>query len=350
MNLILHPGHSKCGSTTIQQFLYDNRLYLEEKGFAIPDRNFFFGFEKESDFSVDHPSVNYLSNTSKNGTYTTLKRRIERALKKAETSNIHTFIISAENLSTPPTGPIHQIFSEYFKVKKVVYYIRRQDDFTLSAWQQWGYKTGRNLDEYCKFQITTGRPFYSLIASMLVDNYKQEAVDIVPFSRAVFYKGDLILDFLKRTDLEFLSSKVVNTRVENKSLSPLVCDYLSQYPDVFRTMHDNLPKTNLETYKEHQSWLFETRKDYLNTAQRDIILDYFEKQNRDLQQAYFPEVSYDIIFGRKDDLTQEKTRVLTVEQEEFLTNWANNWISTKKVRSFLRFKTNLLTSFRKRFS
>jgi len=141
MNLILHPGHPKCGSSSIQKFLYDNRAALEAKGWAVPDRFFHFRFEKDCDFSFAESPVSYFSKVIRKGNYFRLQNRIEKAIEGAQQAGIHTFIVSAENLADELAEPLHEIFSTYFDVKKVLYYIRRQDDFLLSAWQQWGHKS-----------------------------------------------------------------------------------------------------------------------------------------------------------------------------------------------------------------
>ena len=129
MDLILHPGHGKCGSSSVQKFLYDNRAVLQDGGVAVPDRFLHFRFEKNCDFSVQQPVVSYLADLADQGKYSLLEKRLEKAIENAERSNIHTFIISAENLSSRPTRFLHDIFSKYFNVKKVLYYIRRQDEY-----------------------------------------------------------------------------------------------------------------------------------------------------------------------------------------------------------------------------
>ena len=196
MDLLLHPGHGKCGSTTIQQFLYDNREAFEEKGYAIPDRFFHFRFERDCDFSVAQPPVRYFSEINKQGNYFLLEQRIEEAFERARKSDIHTFILSAENLSSLHTGPLHKILSKYFDVKKVLYYIRRQDDFLLSAWQQWGHKSGRRFAEYCHQQLKKRHPSYTDSAEMLESYYGKDGLEVAPFSRRLM-KRFCVLIFVR---------------------------------------------------------------------------------------------------------------------------------------------------------
>ena len=205
--------------------------------------------------------------------------------------------MSAENLSGLLTRPIHELFSNYFNVRRVLYYIRRQDDFTLSAWQQWGHKTGRGFEEFCNKQLAGGYPNYIENAEMLKSYYGIDILNVAPFSNKSFHKGDLICDFLVRTGLDSIIQPEPAAIVENKSLNPLACDYLAQFPNVYRTMHDNLPKNNLEKYRNAEPWLFESRRGFLNNRKRKNILNRFESDNQKLHAEYFPSLNFDSLFG-----------------------------------------------------
>jgi len=354
MNLILHPGHGKCGSTSIQKFLYDNRATFEAKGCAVPDRFFYFRFEKNCDFSVAQPAVCYLSDIHKQGNYSLLNKRIERSIENAEKSDIHTFILSAENLANITTGPLHEIFSKYFDVKKVLYYIRRQDDFLLSAWQQWGHKSGRKFAEYCNHHLKSGHPVYTDNAKMLESHYGRDTLEVAPFSRKAFHNGDLISDFLVKTGLDAFNHPKSTASVENRSLNPLVCDYLAQFPEIYITAHDNHPKTNLEKYKSSEPWLFDPRKDYLDDTQRRSILDHFEADNRNLHSVYFPYFSYDLMFGvsaNNQSVGQEQLpKLLEKHQLDFLEHWVETWLRSKNTRAFFISKARLIQTIKRHLS
>lgn len=353
MDLILHPGHGKCGSTTIQQFLYDNRAALEEKGCAVPDRLFRFRFERNCDFSVAQPAVRYLADINKKGNFSQLKKRLEKSIENARKTDIHTFILSAENLSGFHTGPLHEIFSEYFDVKKVLYYIRRQDDFMLSAWQQWGHKSGRSFAEYCSDQMKKGQPQYTKNSEMLASHYGKDVLEVVPFIRRAFHNGDLISDFLARTGLDAMIHPRPVSNVENKSLNPLVCEYLAQFPKIYTSSHDNHPKANLKQNELSEPWLFDPRKDYLTESQRRLILSHFEADNRNLHSEYFPQIAYDLLFGLKttqQSNTQDQLPdALDKEQLDFLQHWVEQWLKSKKFRGFVISQKRLIEALRRYF-
>ena len=353
MNLILHPGHSKCGSSSIQQFLFDNRKALESKGYAIPDMNFYFGYEKESDFTIERPVVGFLNKTERTKEYENLRTRLETAIERAKDSNIHTFIISAENLSSPNSGTLNKIISEYFKTAKVVYYIRRQDDFNLSAWQQWGFKMGKTLEEFGEGQLRDKRPKYGTIAGMLKMLYGRDAIEVVPFSREVFYQKGLIADFLQRTELGNLDDFVTIKRDSNKSLNPLVCNYLVKHAHLFSGPHDNRPELFLEKYIKKEPWLFETPKSYLQPSVRKEFLKTFEEENRALQKEYFPEISYETIFGenfKRDEALLEKHAIPFARfQKSFLDDWVARKLATITVNKFNVFKEKVKNNLKRLF-
>ena len=354
MNLILHPGHPKCGSSSIQKFLYDNRATLEAKGYALPDRFFHFGFEKNSDFSIALPPVQFFARIYGQGDYAALENRIVNVIASARTSDVHTIILSAENVSGFPTGPIHALFSKYFNVQRVLYYIRKQDDFMLSAWQQWGHKTGRGIVEFCDEQVAGGFPDYLENAEMLKSHYGNDILDVAPFSRKVFHNGDLIFDFLVRTGLDSIIQPQGVEIIENKSLNPLTCEYLAKFPDIYRNKHDNLPKINMEKYKHTEPWLFESRKDYLTQMQRKTILDRFDAGNRKLHAEYFPSISYDLLFGFSDTGQRgdedHLPSPLEKQQIVFLQNWVQKWLRFNKFRTFYTLNMDLLHKMKSYFS
>ena len=348
MGLILHPGHPKCGSSSIQKFLFDRRIDLESNGYAVPDRFFHFRFERDCDFSIALAPVLYLSEIMEQGNYSLIEKRIRNAIENAQKSDIHTFILSAESLSSLHAVRIHELFSKYFEIKKVLYYIRRQDDLLLSAWQQWGHKSGTGFAEYCNQQLKNGQPMYTRNAQILESHYGKDKLEVAPFSRKAFYNGDLISDFLVRTGLDALIDLKSVSDVENERLNPLVCDYLAQFSYIYTSAHDNRPKNNLEKYKSSEPWLFDSGKDYLNATLRKSILKHFEVENRKLHSEYFPSISYDLIFGgsitTQNDALEQSSKELDKHQLDFLKHWVGKWYRFKKLRNyFISIETFFLT-------
>ena len=161
--------------------------------------------------------MQYFAKIYGQGDFSLLEKRIENVIANAQASDVHTIVLSAENLSGFPTRPIHKLFSKYFNVRRVLYYIRRQDDFILSAWQQWGHKTGRGFAEFCDEQLAGGFPNYIENTKMLKSHYGNDILNVAPFSRKAFHNGDFICDFLIRTGLDSVIKPEPATIVENKA-------------------------------------------------------------------------------------------------------------------------------------
>lgn len=352
MKLILHPGHPKCGSSSIQKFLHDKRVAFEEEGYAVPDRFFHFRFEKDCDFSVAQSTVEYLKEIQNQGNFQALENRIRKSIRQAQNSNIHTFILSAEILSGVHYRPFHKIFSKYFDVIKVLYYIRRQDDFLLSAWQQWGHKKGIGFTEYCRQHLKKGRHVYSGTIQLLESCYGKEVLEVAPFSRQAFHNEDLISDFLFKSSLDTIGSAEPIPVLENARLNPLVCDYLAQFSEIYDSAHDNLPKISLEKHKLSESWLFDPRKDYLTEGQRRSILNHYEAENRKLHSMYFPTLSYNLLFGvqtTNSEVAHDKLpRFLEDRQLKFLMQWVKRWKKLKGVRAFFIPKLSFMLKEKRR--
>src|SRR3954447_8495158 len=156
IELILHPGHSKCGTTSIQSYLYNNMKLLEEQQTFLPDSRCQFSFESATEPSEQNYPLWYFESFILGETDLSLfERRMEEVLKRAVDTRCKRIVISSENLSNlhqKHTLDLHRVLAARFPRVQVIYYIRRQDDWILSAWQQWGHKTGKPIDawvDYC---------------------------------------------------------------------------------------------------------------------------------------------------------------------------------------------------------
>ena len=137
MKLILHPGHAKCATTTIQNFLQHNRKQFHKNNILIPDDGLLTPENAGFKSKTNSPRP-FFRNIMETGNIKILEERLEEI--KIQT-HYHTIVISAENLTNQligAGGKIHAALAKHFKDIKVLYYFKPQDKFILSAWQQWG--------------------------------------------------------------------------------------------------------------------------------------------------------------------------------------------------------------------
>jgi hypothetical protein len=129
--LTIHIGAGKTGTTAIQSFLSRNRNWLRKQGVVVPDVAMRDGPE------VDGCHTSYFERPGADRTQSAAEfaKNVETLFAK---SGVRQVVISAENLSNPDAGALtwlDDVVSRY--ETEVIIYLRRQDDYLLSSWQQW---------------------------------------------------------------------------------------------------------------------------------------------------------------------------------------------------------------------
>src|SRR5436305_3810918 len=100
IELILHPGHSKCGTTSIQSYLYSNMNLLEEQQIFLPDSRCQFSFESSTEaFEPNYPLWYFESFILGETDLSLFERRMDQVLKRAVDTRCQKILISSENLS-----------------------------------------------------------------------------------------------------------------------------------------------------------------------------------------------------------------------------------------------------------
>jgi hypothetical protein len=153
LRLILHVGHPKCGSTTVQSLLWNNRDWLAERGMALLGADFRLPGE---DPSWDWPL--WYVNQPLEGART-LADQLVAGLPRWTAMGVDTLVLSAENLSDPvKLGQLEPAFRHF--ETSAIYYIRRQDEFLVSSWRQWAMKRGISLHQHILRRVAEGNPAY----------------------------------------------------------------------------------------------------------------------------------------------------------------------------------------------
>ncbi|MBN2344404.1 MAG: hypothetical protein JXX29_22430 [Deltaproteobacteria bacterium] len=321
VDLIIHPGHPKCGSTSIQKFLLRNRHKLEEKGVFLPDDNFCFSFNKNYRRSVETPRKFFkqiLDTENSNqfaGSLSRFKDRVQKLNMLAKEAGCNKIIVSAENLvnklSSVASSEIHNIFRKEFNDKRVVYFVRRQDDFILSAWQQWEHKRGRKLKKYVQYCKRNKIPNYLKAVRFFEKAYGKNALRVIPLHKKCLINANLFEEFLFQAEIpsEGMNSEEI---VANEALNPYLCDILSSMPKVYKDVHDVAIKESLFRITQGASILSNKGKNYLNSNARKEIMSLFRDDNLILHKEYchrdydFESVWGDQVLGNKKLLSENE--------------------------------------------
>ena len=142
--LVLHIGTHKTGTSTIQALLGDNRKLLLESGILYPSTD-----RGPNPKLQKHTSL-FLSVCQGAGKFS---QEYSLIMREFDQSNCSVMVLSAEGFSSPQFKQrnFHLLkkFSEYFDIK-VVCFVRRQDYFMESLWNQ-NCKNGQQLSHIVDF-------------------------------------------------------------------------------------------------------------------------------------------------------------------------------------------------------
>jgi hypothetical protein len=297
VDLVLHPGHSKCGSTTIQDFIYENRELFKRRGVFLPDLNFNFPCHDEYNFTYTHTPRDYFAQVQ-NGTVSIddMSKKLDDLIKSASEMGCRRVIISAENLingiASKNTKAIHDLFADRFNNIRIVYYVRRQDSLILAAWQQWGHKDGLNLDTYTEKMSKTRFADFNFISEQLKKYYPKAKLKVFPMIREYFIDNNLLVDFCSRAliDKTNLNFKI---DVSNTGISSALCDSLSKIQNVYENKHDqNIKNTLINAAPNAAPLLIKKYNNDLSDESKTKLFEKLQASNIKLHKSFFPDLPF----------------------------------------------------------
>lgn len=309
INLVLHPGHSKCGSTTIQDFIYKNRQRFFNRGIFLPDSN--FNFPGQPGYNIDHTHTprDYLAEVQRgNISIAELEQKLDLLCSKAESLGCRRVIISAENLINaighPSTAQIHELLNKKFASVNIVYYIRRQDSLLVSAWQQWGHKTGESQESYVDKMMRTKFCDFKFISNQLRRYYPKAKLNVFPLDKNELINNNLLEDFCKRAVIKFegLDSNVPNS---NSGLSSALCSTVGHIHGVYEDVHDQKVKAVITNMTPNSAHLRDKKyKNELSKEQMSKAAEMYEEKNKFVADKYFPDVNFERVLSIKSLLEE----------------------------------------------
>lgn len=181
--LILHIGAAKCGSSSIQRMLAVEHEKFVSHGYFPLDKN--FGIKGPF---VGHQLWMVEELARRPNDFIPLFRVLHQYPHE-------TTIISSENLCNYPKFP--RFLKEHmigFDRIRVIMYIRRQDDFLISAWQQWGVKEGIPFNQWIEKNKERFANWDRIIKHW-IDAFGKEAITVRPLNR--LHQNDACRDFLQ---------------------------------------------------------------------------------------------------------------------------------------------------------
>lgn len=295
--LYLHIGIPKTATTSIQNFCVKNRDLLSQKGFYYPES--FHTYENIVPDRNAHFLIGIIKNEQGKRRYKYEgKIRREGLAHIAKLFEEHDNIILSDESIWWATCYTRKDLWDMFKEEgekhnyciKVIVYLRRQDEFLQSRYNQLLKAINSHSDtfeEYLNRCLTERRAIVEYCEKIdgIAEILGKENIIVKRFDRDFFYKGDVIADFLHIFGLELteeyapldddlnvgigLNSGEIKRKLN--ALGKFKNDENKYVVGLLKECEDNLPKCN---------------EKYLSSEETQELMAQFEEGNKRIAEEY----------------------------------------------------------------
>ena len=283
-NLILHIGPMKTGSTSIQVWLHQHAVRLAKQGFYFPT----------SLGGPNHSRLAYLAQGHALGVefgpqdearLTAFSEEIDRL-----DESIHTLILSGEMMGQTldqlaEVQSLRTLLAPMFDTFKIILYLRRQDDLSLSR-----YSTALRRGERRARPLSKAID-YDLVLSLWSRVFGRENVRPRLFVRETLVGGDVVSDFADAVGLTYEPSEE-GPIDQNPSLLPQAQAFLADLARQVRDAGFEGQFNNVERHEEINRVLSSTFAGKgMRPARAEAIAfyDQVRESNERVRAEWFPE-------------------------------------------------------------
>ncbi|MDA8586381.1 hypothetical protein N9L47_08945 [Rhodobacteraceae bacterium] len=280
--LILHIGGAKCGSSAIQAFLRQNAQGLRDQGIALPGKALDFTSEVTGEQIWAFEDVA----TGSAGTEA-LTERLSELFTTAETRGANRIVLSAENICNHASlAPVLARACGNRSIK-VVFYVRRQDDFLISSWQQWHLKVFDTVEAYLADRVGRVGCWNSMITPW-ADVMGDENIVVRPFVRDRLKNRDVVADFcdVVGVDQNGLSPLA---GAANPSFDEALARLAHRVRDVFDGPHDNQFYEVMVRLLGKDALKQGSASSLISLETRRRILARYDDENQALKERFLPD-------------------------------------------------------------
>ncbi|NNE79001.1 MAG: hypothetical protein HKN18_01905 [Silicimonas sp.] len=280
--IVLHIGGAKCGSSAIQAYLRQNADALAKRGIAVPGKTLDFTSEVtgEQIWAFEDAATGGMDGGA-------LASRLGDLLNNSDQSDHRKIVLSAENLCNHPSlaNTLRRACGN--RASQIVFYVRRQDDFLISSWQQWHLKLFDTVDAFLADRVGRVGCWYSMIAPW-ADAFGDDRISVRPFTRDRLKDRDVVADFFDviSVDQDGLSPLV---RAANPSFDEALARLAHRVNDVFKDQHDNRFYDVMVRLLGKEALKQGSASSLLSLETRHRIMARYEDENEALKSRFMPE-------------------------------------------------------------
>lgn len=353
MELILHIGLSKTGTSAIQNFLWKNREFITEK-FALlyPEAGIFnaggIHAHHHIAWSIYKPET---VNVEVVPTTQEILNNLLKELLNSKRKNIKKLIISSETFMQIKDKNSYiklKNFIEQLHVAKVeiIVYFRRQDLWHESSYLQ-VMKDGSI--KTTPFKLSNKYSLNYLGWLLEYDQFLERWQSAFPEARIIpriYYKrllpkGNVILDFLSVIGIEMPEKETkVEVNLSISHLSALALRRINEIYDFPREIHEKLVSFVLKLDKEEPSPL----KSFFTLEERIEFLERFRESNERLFKEWFNSENLFVLSQEEIEFYKQQDEIL--KDKEYLEKLVNE--RYEKAMEFLVKEVPEMGAYRKK--
>ena len=311
--VFLHIGGAKCGSSAIQAYLARNRDMLAGRGLAVP------GIALDFASDTTGEQIWFFEDAMTAGDLSLIATKFRALLNAVERKGFRDVVVSAENICNHPSLAPFLAETLSDAEVKVVFYVRRQDDFLISSWQQWNLKRFDSVESFLTARMGQDARWLTMITPW-AEAFGDASITVRPFLRSRLRNGDVIDDFF---DVIGVSQEglLPLARNANPSFDEALARLAHRVRDVFDGPHDNgfydvmarlLGQAALKTGSASSLLSLEMRRD---------IMGFYKDENARLKARFMPDLGAGPLFPTpsEDDVLEKSEAERLSEDIAMLT-------------------------------
>lgn len=311
MNLVLHIGTEKTGTTLLQSWLYNNRQALSENGIFLSDR-----IQKPNNRKLVGYFVQRLDDWCRQQGITTREQRsrffdgflkdFEAELRAAE-PNHHTMIITSEHFHSRLRAPeemkkLKNFLDRNFATVTVLCYFREQSQMAKSAYSTTVRVASSATSEQFFEKVSPDNYYFNFleIGRNWSGLFGRQNCDFRIYDRARFPENDLCLDFLSCLPQSLDRSSLSFDRTQgNESLSrveTVLYRLINEHEPYFRPNSGGVNRRNGKL-KQAVSRCESLKLGEISMPQSEEVIERFKETNTKFFREFF---NSEVLFQKPD--------------------------------------------------